>query len=483
MTLAYHDRVNLGLRAARNLARKHRTDGDVDAATRTLAAAAQALLDDPGTRAFAWRMLAAAWWELGDRDTAHHYLEHGRACATTVEELCDLACGYHAIGGRDAAAALVSRAETMAGEWTMIAFTCEYELGDPERARACIDRGLRDPTDLDDALALVKRLPHDDQTIRDHLARISSLAVTSEDYIEIAGICHVVVFDLESADPYLDRAAALATDERTRHQIAYRRMHWSMGAESIDADPELFPSEILRGAGRRAPGWERDPSHLFDVLRSKIDRATLADIAENEPWEGYDATADAILVSFGATGRIPHPLSFQPRNELEVERYGRGPDHLRRAFACAILCIDVAGPSPGDSDGGNDETSIPALLESCIALGPDAVDGALGLFVAMADAYPKVDQNYKLLFAELGMVLAAAWRDPSDPRLAPVITRLIADGHRVAAAQKKPRKRGDQRWLLGLTLFDMQHDLWRSLAKTILAHSIPHLAELAALLR
>ncbi len=104
---------------------------DRDAAARTLAAWAQQLLADPATTCFTWRLYAAAWAELGDRETARDYLAH--AHATTGEELCDLAGGYRALGDLPTAAALVARAEAL-GAWSHVA--CAYELGDRDPASA-----------------------------------------------------------------------------------------------------------------------------------------------------------------------------------------------------------------------------------------------------------------------------------------------------------------------------------------------------------
>ena len=128
-----------------------------------------------------------------------------------------------------------------------------------------------------------------------------------------------------------------------------------------------------------------------------------------------------------------------------------GFDHLLRAFTCALCCIDDAAvPIP---DGA--EAAMAALVESCLALGPDAVAGAAALFAAMADAYEATQSTtsmgYLVTFAELGLALCAAWLDPTDPRLVPLLEGVIA------GEAEWPRAR-------------LRHALWRTLAKRVFVH-------------
>jgi hypothetical protein len=107
-----------------------------------------------------------------------------------------------------------------------------------------------------------------------------------------------------------------------------------------------------------------------------------------------------------------------------------------------------------------------ALVESCIALGPEAVDGMIALFAALDDD----------LFAILGLVLGAAWRDPSDPRIRVQIARLKLLEPRSFTHRGVPAGG----WLWRTSNFDMRYELWRSLARGLLV--TPNLRELAELL-
>jgi hypothetical protein len=70
---------------------------------------------------------------------------------------------------------------------------------------------------------------------------------------------------------------------------------------------------------------------------------------------------------------------------------------------------------------------VSRLLECCIALGTEAVDDLVALLAAKADACgDRVQQSY----VELALVLAAAWLDPSDPRIPTAVTRFVNDVER-----------------------------------------------------
>ena len=117
------------------------------------------------------------------------------------------------------------------------------------------------------------------------------------------------------------------------------------------------------------------------------------------------------------------------------------------------------------------------LLETCLALGAGAVEGAIGLFAGLADAYEATycttPRAYLVLFAELGLVLAAAWLDPSDPRIDGVIDRLLRDEPKFRDRATNPGRR----WLFGLSDGPfLRIGLWLDLATRIL--KVPRFARL-----
>jgi hypothetical protein len=186
----------------------------------------------------------------------------------------------------------------------------------------------------------------------------------------------------------------------------------------------------------------------------------------------------AALEAIRTAGTIPQPLDWFPLETLQLARWLDGPDvdHLSRAFVCTVLCIDDAGPM---SRTYGNESTLAVLLESCFVLGIEAVDALIELLAAMADAYGDVDMR---LFAELALVLAAAWRDPGDPRIPLLVDRLVHDEplHRRTATLVS------EGWLLGITNFDQRHATWRAMIRWVLAlpaHGFPHLRKLDDLLQ
>ena len=151
-----------------------------------------------------------------------------------------------------------------------------------------------------------------------------------------------------------------------------------------------------------------------------------------------------------------------------------------RAFACALLLLEAAGPTWRDGD----EATMEILIESCLALGDEAMARAVGLLVTMVEAY--AETRHELPFAHLGVLIAAAARDPRDPRLPRLVEQLI-EAAAVASGYGADVPRVD--WLLDQTRYDSKHKEWRKLAARYLGEpsredpSLAHLAEIAERLR
>jgi tetratricopeptide (TPR) repeat protein len=455
----------------RNAARTWQALGDRDAACRALAAAASRLMtDEPPSRA--WCMIAAGWDEAGDRDAARYYLEHARARAGTVGELCEVALGYHLLGELEVARALVERAEARAAEVTDHLDAIDawlFVLGEPGRGQALLERAVASAPAVHELVRLARAnetlFPTDDYEVAERLLGAGdALARTPEDWIELADAWASIRCDSFEAAARLDRGAALTSDPATLAHIANERRRHRYRAE----DPYRPPPPTPRTPGELLPrrdGWafRPDPARLFDDLRARITPEQLHAIASNDyGWRTQESLA--ILSEIAATGRIGVPLDGNVRENLELARWSGGPDvdHVERAFACTLICL--AGPG----NVGGEHESMSVLLDSCIALGAGAVDGMLGLFAAIADD----------VFIQLGLVLGAAWRDPGDPRIAPAIARLDAIDRSFGAPPRWPGG-----FVFGRSNFDQRYELWRSLARTILAAPVPRLRELAVRLR
>jgi hypothetical protein len=466
----------------------HQLLDDVAGAQVTLAAGSAALLGDRSTSSSAWRRLAEGWRELGDLDTARHYLEHGRAFARDAEELCDIAEAYVRIADRETAQALVHEAETRGGWWAVANVVLRW-FDDPDRARASLERGLREAGSVDDVVSITKAFVYIDAEPEDLdrcLAMAEPHASSVGDWIDLAWAHHVIVFDADEAHRCLVRAAQIATTDTDRHRIAYARHTWSLDA--IDGIPttddlppfELRPAAFVRRAGRSS-GWDRDPERLFDWLRGQLDRSRLERVAALD--DGYRVEDNlAELDRIRSSGLVPHPLTWRAQQVCELERWtSRSVDHVARAFACTVLCLDEAGPC---SRTEGNESTLGVLLESCIELGAEAVSGLTSLLAAMADAYPHTVRTSMPLFTELTLALAAAWLDPSDPRIESLVARLIEDERRdrELATGWRPDRPSDG-WLLDLTHFAQGNELLRALATRILDRPIAAVPNLIDLLR
>ncbi len=445
------------VRVARNAARIHRTLlGDADAGKRALAACAAQLLHRDAT-VDEWRLLAAGWHEARDRDAALHYLAHAASAAATVDELCAVAVGYSDAGDPAAGHAAAARARGAAGSvlaWTTI-------------ARAY------------DALADVDGV----------IASLGAAEAAIASPADAAAMAHAWVFHGGGGDDEVDRCFArgveLAATEEDGELLYAAWMRLSRPRRAPDLPlpiyalrppPPRAPAELLPRRARSFE-WPYGPARLLDRLRGRMDGARLRRIASHGNSEAAGAI-HAVLEDIARTGRFPHPLPWEAAEALSSERWTEDRqgtlDHTGRAFACTILCLDGAGPAMLRE--GNEPT-LAVLLESCIALGEEAVDDLVALLAAMAGAYGETPMR---LFAELALVLAQSWLDASDPRLPPAAAFLVHDEEQLAPMSAAAGRSDD--WLLRLTFYHLRHHLWRSLARSILTPPAAEMEQLAQLL-
>jgi hypothetical protein len=198
--------------------------------------------------------------------------------------------------------------------------------------------------------------------------------------------------------------------------------------------------------GSRSIGWDRDPTVLFDHLRAIVPDERLTRVAASDyGWRADENLAE--LRAMCATGRLPRPL-LRSLDVLQLERFGGADeglelDHASRALACTILLADDAAGGTPLNEGG--EGTLIMLVESALAL--DQSDAAIQLVAALADAY---DPRPLALFADLALVILAYRRDPADPRIAVLLSRLDDEV--------------TDEWVLGLTQFRARHGAWHSQA-------------------
>lgn len=484
----------------RSVAMTHRRElGDVDLARTVLDRCAARVGARAGAALDEWCRLAGAYvLVLDDREVARGHLE--RAEATTpspdVRELCTLADGYKEIADVDAARARVERAAAMlerggdeGDAWTVA--NAQRALGDPDAGWRTLARGLERARTIAGCLRIAHAAashldpnqPADRQFVRACLDRAETLAATASDWVEVADAWHEHHFEAGAIRAALERAQAGDGDAPALARIAHGYRHWLGDAATADrlAPRGLAPAAIVNHH-QRLDGWDPDPAALLDWLRPQLTDRALRAIAGGD-WGSDGDKHLAALVDIHTTGLIPQPLAWHPREVLELYRWTQGDqtDHVARAFACTVLLLDGVGPAYRD---GHEQT-MAVLIDSCLVLGDEALARAVGLLVTVADGCH--DYYAESLFAQLGLLMAAAARDPRDARLPALAERLIAAER---AQHGEHGYRGTEwGWLLGRTNFDQRHKLWRRLGQQLLAEparadpSLAYLADLAERLR
>ena len=442
----------------RSVSRIQRTRlSDPAAAARTLAAGAAALLaaDPPTTD---WCLLADGWERLGDHDAALDYLRHASASARTSADCC-------AVGELDRAEALA----TTVHDRIAIAKACD-DAQDFDRLTANLAAAIDAIASVDDAVATMRALElfdaGDDERTRCY-AGSARYAKTASELIALSRIAPT----REESQRCLDAADPIAGPlERQRIAMLSRRPSGEWDDSRI---PQLTPAELMPWSARSL-GWPHEPARLFDLLRARVDADTISEIAGSD--YGMDIVEHTAALEQIVAGRVPHPLAWHPLEVLQLTRWTEGDeiDHVARAFCTCVLSLDEAGPT--SMHDGN-ESTIPVLLHSCLVLGTEMIDAAIGFYAAFAGS---CRDPVVRAFAELAMVVAAAWRDADDPRIAEVVRRLIHE----EPTLRKQAVLVESGWLLGCTNFDQRHALFRALVQSVLAPVVghhPQLTQLASL--
>jgi hypothetical protein len=421
-----------------------------------------------------WRLVAAAWVEVGEPARATACLERAAANARTAVDQCTVALGYRDVGFADEGRLLITGADVIVHRaldyWTVA--TAFEAFGDRDGAVLVLERGLRDATDVAEivtfAYALASFDAADDRVL-DTLARAERRASTVDGWLGIAMAYDQLAFDHNAAAGVctaavrcVAAASKLSISSHHERAIAVTKA-WVARLELLDDDrPRLTPAQVVR-AGARSIGWERDANRLLGWIRARIPRTSLDAMTGAGRYFVDDGLRT--LLELQKSGTYPHPLPAYLDGLAEIAQgRGAGVELLPRAFALTLLCIEEAAVR---SPGGR-EWMLVELLEHCIRLGDGAVEAALPLFAALADAYDatfaRTTASYHVLFAELALVLAAAWLDPADPRIAGTIDRMVRD----EPGQRERLGSAGSAWLFGLAPPDPRAMLWVESARGIL---------------
>jgi hypothetical protein len=453
-----------------------------------------AIAASPGAVGWDWARLAEAYLRiLGDRDAAKQTLERGRAGATTAGTLVTIATTYkEALDDEASARDLLGQAEARAqvavdrftnhhdiSDYRMILCAYRDPLNDMESARAVLDRGLARADGVESCTRLAAAWaggrtasPADEEVSR-CLRKAEDLARTASDWLVLAKGHFESARDHVAARRYLERANGANPSDDDLDGIAFGFRHWlddDVGADAI-APHGYSPADIM-AKRRDLDGFSSDPAGLLTWLRARLTQDAIESIAGAD--YGCDFAAHLRELSdIRQSGRVPHPLQWEPREVLALYRWRERheADHVARAFACALLAIDSSGPRRRVD---TPEEVFPVLLESCIELGSEAMDLAEGFFAAIVEAAPDRDRA----FATFALLLVTAARVPDDPRLDD-LTNVV-----IQLEAEAPDDRPEAGWLFRTTFHDIRRSLWVSLTHDIIGRAVethrglPHLREI-----
>lgn len=426
-------------------------------------------------RYYDWVLLAEGYQELfGAAAEVSTCLEQAVALAREPQDYCAISGTYERLlDDNQTARALFARAEALAstsdaGSWSTIAN--HFRNSDPERARQCLERGLAQARTHSECTALALGFSHHriEEGPERCLDKGASLARRAHEWIYLADVAN----DLAESRvrPFLEGALAASPDVEDRHKIAYGFRHWLNDPERADAiSPRgLRPTAILRKV-RTLAGWNADPDGLFDWLCAHMTTESLRKIAEAD----YDCGTEKHLVALqdiAAFRLVPRPIPWSPVEVLELARWADGQkvDHLARAFASTLLCL-------------NDDAiqSLPGLLESVIELGPGVLALLVGFLTALIEA-DEEDDTTGHIYLQLALLFAASAQDPRDPRLGALAGDIWVMEHtRGGAVDAK-----SDAWLRRLMRSARTYRRWRLLAARCLdGAQDPRVARIAAALK
>lgn len=189
-------------------------------------------------------------------------------------------------------------------------------------------------------------------------------------------------------------------------------------------------------------------------------------------------------------GEIPTPLCWEPLEVLRLVRWSE-PDraqshwhplaygqsgHLSRAFACTALLMAMAIPENRTQLHEDDNSTIIQLVASLLTL-PEAMQHAGARLLSERLLTLDWEDSNRPFFA-MGLLLLAAALSKSEPtHLADLAVWVLAEEARCRdyLTHFALWQRVTDHWLLGLTTFNVRHEMWQALTVRLLGAAIPTL--------
>jgi hypothetical protein len=174
---------------------------------------------------------------------------------------------------------------------------------------------------------------------------------------------------------------------------------------------------------------------LRDWVRPVLSPATVQAIAELDYGEQVEENRQAIEELLRVK-RLPQEVWWPPREVLELASYGSPDDsqgHAARLFACLVIIRADDALQPA--------STLASLVESAVALGPDATEDAVRYLAwcRLTEPGSWLDNPGTLPFLTLGLLLAylmSALR--KDPEIVTGLTEIVVEEVRAALAEEQP---------------------------------------------
>ena len=387
-------------------------------------------------RGYEWVLLGEGFLKtLQDEPGLRGCLEAGLESARArhnAEDLCAIACEWAKRLEPEAAVALLHEAEALATNGSAQPWTLAngwFSVGRADDVKRVLDAALQRATTCDAALHVLRAWASHGHLAeaRRAMGRAHQLAATADEWLSSAEATFDAGLGAKNVRTAIEGAERLATDDSLRARVssAYLSLLRDMTA-ALRLGPRGVEPAALRRPAQALAHWRGSAAGLFDWLRARVTSELLAQIAQAD----YGSDADKHLTALRdicESGLVPRHLGWQPHEVLALTRWSCGAhvNHVARALSCTLLCL-----APHDVD--KLVTDGPILVESCLALGPEARQHVEQFLVWRCETVPfsQLTSDEEQPVALLLLLIARAGSTPDDARLDSLARMLLEHSER-----------------------------------------------------
>ncbi len=475
---------------------------DVPAASSVLHECEANLAANAEAPVYAWSLLARHFHTIvGDLEAARQCLEQGAQRAQSVDDLCSIARAFGALlEDNPRANSLLQRAmplareaagrtpQVLAGFWTIASVLSA--LGETRSARTFLDEGLELAESVDGCVTLAQawagQSVDQETSARRCLERAESFASSSTDWLSIAEAYHGHAHDLAGCRKALERAT-VGADRTALSRVAFGFAHWLSDAARAGAvAPRGVRPEDLVVRRKPLEGWHADSDSLLALLLAAVTDEALDSIADAD--YGYKRDDNrAALEDMRTSGLVPVPMVSPLHEVMALTRWSAGErsEHVGRALACTLLCLDVLHPDAFTEDITE---ALASLVESCWKLGPNEQRALTEFLVWLIEVIRGAEEQYlededededapvkeedldscNALAAHYALLLTQLFVEPSDPRLDRLSASVIEIEQRMSSWMLQTE---DAAVWMSRVLRSIRDELWSQLATEALSQA------------